>query len=97
MSLQEAHVIEAPPGWGYRPGAALSFAEKVAGPTAELPYIKGWAQMPKQDLIREVAAVVAAQPEGSVTLAMIQRSYGLSKRQAGNLVRNLKGETHGQD
>ncbi len=92
MSLQESTPIQAPPGWGYRPGAALSFTQKLTGPSAELPYIKGWAQMSKQDLIREVAAVVAAQPEGSVTLAMISRSYGLSKRQAGNLVRKLKGK-----
>ncbi len=97
MSLQESTPIQAPSGWGYKPGAYLSFTQKLTGPSAELPYIKGWAQMPKQDLIREVAAVVSAQPEGSVTLAMIQRSYGLSKRQAGNLVRNLKGDTHGQD
>ncbi len=94
---QEANVIEAPSGWGYKPGAALRFTQKLTGPSAELPYINGWAQMPKQDLIREVKAVIEAQPEGSITLAMIQRSYGLSKRQAGNLVRNLKGDTHGQD
>ncbi len=76
-----------PAGWGFMPGVDVRI--EAIDPAPEPPKIEGLRGMEPADRVRAVRDALAGRP-GHFSRRLLQQTYGLTKRAAGEISREHK-------